>query len=117
MKVRIRREEHIRFHLKLLNGFLSLSDKEISIVESFVKLQQDLSKLVFSEKLLNNQLFSSESRKQVRKECKISSENLFNNYFGNLKKKGVIESTDYGYKISSKVLPETKVSFEIEFID
>ena len=117
MKVRIKKSDFIRWYLKLFNGFLGLSNREILILEELIKQRELLSSIVTQEDVLNSQLFSSTSRKSIRETCKINSENLFNNYFSSLKKKGVIEQTNNGYKLSDKILPNKKVTFEVEFIN
>lgn len=117
MIVRIKRSDHIKFHLQLMNGFLELSNKETSILAEFIRMYEELIPQISNRDILNSQLFSSSSRKKIRESLGISSENLFNNYFSSLKSKGVIEKVGDSYKLSEKVLPQEKISFEVEFID
>lgn len=117
MKIRIKRSDHIRFHLKLMSGFTKLSEKEINILSEFIKLYEILLPQISNTDILNSQLFSSSSRKQIRNTLGISSENLFNNYFGSLKTKGVIKKSGELYKLNPNILPQQKVTFEVDFID
>jgi biotin operon repressor len=117
MIVRIKKSEHIKFHLQLMNGFLGLTSKEADILSEFIKLYEELLPQISNKDILNSQLFSSTCRKQVREKLEISSENLFNNYFKSLKDKGVIEKSGNSYKLSEKILQKEKISFEVEFID
>jgi hypothetical protein len=116
MLVKIKEEDFIRWYILLFNGWLELTSKEISILEEFIRLKISLETQISNEDLLNNQLFSSVSRQLIREKCNISSEQSFNNHFGALKNKGVIDKTSKGYKISPKILPQKHVVFDVEFI-
>lgn len=117
MVIKLEKSQFINWYLTLFNGWLSLTAKEMLILAEFIKLRETLSKVITDPKILNDQLFSSASRKLVRETCEISSENLFNNYFGSLKKKGVIEPFGDSYKLSEHIIPKQKINFEIEFTD
>ena len=117
MKIKLEKSQFIAWYLTLWNGFLGLTSKEIDILTEFIKMRDNLSKVITDSKILNDQLFSSSSRKTIREICGISSENLFNNYFSSLKKKGVIDKFGEGYKLADNIIPNQKINLEIEFTD
>ena len=87
-------ENFYKEYVTLINGILKLTDKEIDIVAELLRLYDT-----------SDNVFSTENRKKLSEILKITDLNL-NNHFQNLKKKGVLVTTDGELELNNRIIPE-----------
>lgn len=117
IKATIPKKDFVKAYLMLFNGNLKLTPTEIEILECFINKYLELSKLIKDEGLLNNTLFSTDIKKEIKVKTKMSSDYNFNNYVQNLKKKSVILVDKKGkYSLNKAVIPVESVTFEFGII-
>lgn len=108
-------DEYVPAYLDLWMGPFSLTEKEkkvlIELLTIYLKLEGDGLLPIYINKLL----FSTESRKIVRENIKISEAGL-NNYFTQLKEKGVILEDGKELSINSFVVPVKEITFKFNII-
>lgn len=117
IKATIPKQDFVKAYLMLFNGNLKLTPTEIEILESFINKYLELSKVIKDENILNNTLFSTDIKKEIKVKTKMSSDYNFNNYIQNLKKKSVILVDKKGkYSLNKVVIPVESVTFEFNII-
>ena len=89
----IKREGLYKEYLTLINGITKLTEKEKDIVEYLLVLND-----------LHDEVLSTENRKKVREQCKITELNL-NNHISNLKKKGIIQDIKGVLTLNGHIVP------------
>ena len=92
---KISKERAYIFYFKLINGFIGLTDKEIEIAAKLYYQKSLINSNI--DKIANDILFSTISRKRVREELEINQV-VFNNYLKTLKDKKVILIDENGFK-------------------
>ncbi len=89
-------------YLQILNGILKLTRMEIFVLAQFMNLKDALDGTDLDPAYKERILFSSENRKIVKENLKITEQNL-NNYIKSLKDKKVILYELGYYKITPKI--------------
>ena len=72
-----------------LRPFISLTDKEVTVIASLLKQRWELSKSISDASILDTMTMSDDTKKKVIEECHITSEHFYV-IKSSLKKKGVI---------------------------
>ena len=87
-------------YIQLWNGIFNLTDKELSILASFIDtniIKEDIN------------ICSVSNKKSVAKILGIKDYNTLNNYVKRFKDKGVIIKEEKGYKLNSLLPPHTNL--------
>lgn len=92
-----------RHWFEFLRPFHHLTDRQIDVIVSFVKLRYELSKVITDENLLDENVMSENSKRKVREECGISLPH-FQVIMGELRKNNVIVDG----KINPRYIPRIK---------
>jgi hypothetical protein len=93
LEKRVTKDKLYSEYLKMINGYLRLTEKELQIVASCLYINDK-----------DDDIFSTENRKQIQQECNISSLNL-NNHIAHLKRKGIINDSNGVLSINDKIIP------------
>ena len=109
-------KQWIKQYILLWNGMLQLTEAEVDLLNTFIVRYLDLKKRISTEEERYELLFSTRNRKEIKTELGIS-EQVFNNRFSSLKKKGIIKSTTNSYKIDNKLIPLHNVTFKFNITD
>lgn len=92
-----------RFWIEFLAPIHKLSSREMDVLAYLLYKRYELSKIILDEDILNKTLFSEDSKKELKKECKIT-----NSYFPiilcNLRKNKAITDNI----INPKFIPDVK---------
>ncbi len=116
IKASLSYNEWIKQYIMLWNGILQLTDSEVKLLQTFIIKYFELKKIISSDKEIYELLFSTKKRKEIKIELGIS-EQIFNNRFVSLKKKGIINIDDNDlYRLNNKIIPLTEVTFKFEII-
>ena len=105
----------VKQYVLLWNGFVQLTDAEIDLLIEFITKYFELKKNITADTDLYELLFSTKKRKEIKDKLGIS-EQVFNNRFTALKKKGVILEIENTYKLSNKIIPLQEITFKFEII-
>jgi hypothetical protein len=92
---KLSREKVYAFYFKLINGFLKLTDKEIEFASKLYYHKSLINSNI--DKVANDILFSTISRKRLREELKVTQV-VFNNYLKFLKEKNIVLVDENGFK-------------------
>jgi hypothetical protein len=112
LKIKVNNTDYIDKYLLLWKGYLNLTDGDIAVLKEFIIIFHNTN--IENEDLAFIIVFNKENRKAIADKLNIS-EYSFNNIFMRLKnKKGIIQKTDYGYRLSAKVLPVEEVTFKFK---
>ena len=97
-------------YLQLFNGLFELTTKELQILAAFVTLH-----LAVRRTGVMVNVFSSDMKKRVAKELKMSDFNHLNVYIKKLADKKVIKKVSGGYTINPLLIPngESEVVFQL----
>lgn len=87
-----------------LRPFIHLTNKEIEVVTSFLKIRWDLSSKISDPAILDVMVMSEDSRKKIMEECRISKQNFYV-LMSNLKKHGIIVNN----AINPRLIPNVRV--------
>lgn len=110
-------EDFYRVYLRLINGTLYLSDREIDVLAELMDSRNldELTKKYLSPADLNEVLFGPTNRKLIQKKLGISQHNL-NNYIKTLKdKRMLLENDEYGLHINPRLMISKQSITSIEF--
>ena len=61
-----------RYWFEFLYPFHKLTDREIDVITSFVKLRYELSKVIKDDNILDRVTMSEDTKRKVREECNIT---------------------------------------------
>lgn len=86
-------EDLYREYLRLINGFLRLTDKEMELVALFLSIND-----------IDDDVFSARNRIDVQKKANVNGLNL-NNHLVHLKKKGIIINDNGFLMLNEKIVP------------
>lgn len=112
--IKASQEEYIEKYLLLWKGYLNLTSSDIAILVEYISIFNELRKTNSNEDLCFIEAFNKDNRKAIVAKLQIS-EYSFNNIFMRLKnQKGIIQKTKYGYRLNSKVLPTTSITFNFK---
>lgn len=103
-----------RYWIECLAPFHNLTDREMDVFASFLKLRNELSKSVNDNAILDELLMSSSSKRTVREECNMSSA-FFQAVMAKLKKSGMITGNRINPKFIPKGINEDDKSFQLLF--
>lgn len=106
-------EAWIKQYIFLWNGMLQLTTAEIDLLYTLIIKYFELKKVISSDNEVFELLFSTRKRKEIKTELNIS-EQVFNNRFVALKKKGIIKTVNNSYKLDNKILPLQELTFKFE---
>lgn len=81
--------EFFKYWFEFLKPFHSLTEREIDVISSFIKLRYELGKVIRDETILDDVVMSEESKRKVREEAGVSLAH-FQVIMGKLRKSGVI---------------------------
>lgn len=101
MKIPVSSEtDFFRWWCIFLRPFVHLTDKEIEVITSFLKIRKRLSAVIFDQGVLDKMTMSEDSRKEVMSDCRISKQNFYV-LMSNLRKHGIIK----GETIDPRLIP------------
>lgn len=108
---KVKDKNKYREFIKVLNGLLQLSDREVEVLSLLVKLDAEWP-IDFHKNVL-----STDSRKYVMSTTKVNKNNL-TKYVTKFKSKGILDSTGYNtWGINNMFVPNTEDNkMEIKFI-
>lgn len=115
IKASLSYESWIKQYVLLWNGIVQLTDSEMELLVEFIHTFLELKKAISNDDELFNSLFSTRKRKDIKEKLNIS-EQVFNNRFNALRKKGVILESNNTYILSNKIIPLEEVTFKFEII-
>ena len=101
-----------RYWLKFLQPFHHLTEREIDVTTSFLKLRFELSKAITDESLLDKIVMSEESKRKVRQECNLATPH-FQVILGKLRKAKVLVNGRLNPKFIPKNLKGTDSNFQL----
>lgn len=78
-----------RHWFEFLRPFHGLTEREIDVITSFVKQRFELSKVITDDDVLDQVVFSEDTKRKVREECNIS-QSYFQVVMGKLRKNKLI---------------------------
>lgn len=105
MKIPISSETHFyKWWCMFLRPFVHITDKEIEVITSFLKIRKRLSEVISDQGVLDKMTMSEDSRREVMKDCNISKQNFYV-LMSNLRKHKIIE----GESINPRLIPNIKV--------
>ncbi len=114
LTIKTSKDKYIEDYLLLWKGYLNLTTSDIAVLVEFITIFNNLKLSNTNEDLCFIEVFNKDNRKIVADKLNIS-EYSFNNTFMRLKnQKGIIQKTKYGYRLSSKVLPVSSVTFNFK---
>jgi hypothetical protein len=108
---KIRQEGFIKAYLKLFNGILGMTSKEIDVVEAILLKYEELKDIPEPHK--SKLIFSAEGLKEIRETVGVTESGL-NNYKAQLKKKGIIVGDGRDMKIDPKLQPQEEITFKFK---
>ena len=112
-KTKVTEDEFIKSYLRLWNGGIGLTQKELDILFFFIKKKRQYEADGVPEKYINEMLFKTDNITEIKKELNMSNSN-WGNYKAKLIEKNIlIEKDDYTF-IVPMLIPKEKVT--IEFI-
>lgn len=114
LTIKVNEDNFIENYLLLWKGYLELTDSDIRVLIEFITIFNQVKLTNNNEDLCFIKVFNKDNRKFVISKLNIS-EYSFNNMFMRLKKKGIINKTDYGYRLNSKILPVDNITFNFKF--
>ena len=101
LSVKLRSENKYTAYLKLINGILDLTPRELNVLAAFMELNP-------------NSPCSSEDRRTVKKNFDIVNVNVYVKMF---KDRGLIKREGNAYKVSPLIVPPEKgVNIDIEWV-
>lgn len=104
--------EFPRKYLEVLNGTLSLTDKEIELTAAIIDKYIKYGSQGLREPFLSKFVFSTEERKSLCDSLDgLSSQNL-GNKFKRLLEKKVLLNDEAGYKLNPSLLPVQEIKFK-----
>lgn len=95
--------EFFRWWCIFLRAFVHITDKEIEVITSFLKIRKRLSAVISDQGVLDKMTMSEDSRREVMKDCRISKQNFYV-LMSNLRKHGIIK----GDSIEPMLIPNTR---------
>lgn len=101
-----------RYWLEFLSPFHSLTDREMDVATSFLKQRFILSKAIKDEGLLDKITMSEDTKKNVIKDCGITSSH-FQVIMGKLRKGGFIVNNKINPKFIPKNIEEGDKAFQL----
>ena len=81
--------EFFKYWFEFLKPFHSLTQREIDVISSFMKLRYELGKVIRDETILDDVVMSEESKRKVREEAGVSLAH-FQVIMGKLRKNNII---------------------------
>jgi len=104
-------------YLKVLNGTLKLTDKELELTAEIIKEYIKYGSQGLQEPFLSKFVFSTEGRKNICDNLNgLSTQNL-GNKLQQLLDKGVLIKDEAGFSLSSRLLPDTEITFKFDIVD
>lgn len=100
-----------KYWFEFLRPFHKLTDREIDVIASFVKLRYNLSKVIKDQKILDSVTMSEDTKRKVREECNITQAH-FQVIMTKLKKSKVIENGSINPKFIPR-LTEDNGNFQL----
>lgn len=90
-----------RLWLEFLGPFHGLTNREIDIATAFLKKRFELSQVITDEEVLDKVLMNEDSRREIKKNCKMSAAQ-FQVIIGKLRKSKIL----LGNKVNPKFIPK-----------
>ncbi len=113
IKINASRDDYVKLYLRLWNGVLSLTQGELDTLEEIIKKYLSISSSGVKEPFSWELTFSTGSRKEYQSTLNFTQQQ-FNNFFKQLRDKGIIISTNGGYEIDPRVLPVDTITFQFK---
>lgn len=82
-------DDFFRWWCVFLRPFINLTNREIDVITSFLKMRLELSKHITDSTILDSVLMSEETKRKVVKECNLTAQHFYV-LMSNLKKNKVI---------------------------
>jgi DNA-binding MarR family transcriptional regulator len=96
--IKVERKQFFSVWLQLLQPFLKLRDQELTVLASLLYYRYVIHQQVKSKTMVDELLFNTRTRKQIREELDIKNYS-FNNILSALRKKGLIVNNTLNQKI------------------
>lgn len=113
IKINTSRDDYVKLYLRLWNGVLNLTQGELDTLEEIIKKYLKVSSSGVKEPFSWELTFSTGSRKEYQSTLNFTQQQ-FNNFFKQLRDKGVIVTNHNGYQIDTKVLPVETITFQFK---
>ncbi len=107
------RDDYVKLYLRLWNGVLNLTQGELDTLEEIIKKYLTITSSGVKEPFSWELTFSTGSRKEYQSILNFTQQQ-FNNFFKQLRDKGIILSKDNGYSIDPRVLPVDIITFQFK---
>lgn len=105
-------KEFFRWWCIFLRPFVSLTDREIDVVSSFLKQRWELSKHISDPSILDTMLMSEESKKKVIEDCHITLPHFYV-VMSSLRKNKVIVNNVFNSKLIPNIRPDDNGYFQL----
>lgn len=116
VKAKLDHTSWIRYYIYLWNGSIKLTEAEIDLLALIIDKYFELRSTISLESELYEVLFSTKKRREIKEKLNIS-EQVFNNRFTALKKKGIITNLIKDeYQLNPMMIPLKEVTFKFEVI-
>lgn len=116
LKRKVKRQDFYKVYLQSLNGYLSLTKRELEVLVGLCNIQAQQLDKNYTPELLSKVVFGPVSRELIRTHLNISPYNL-NNIIKVLKGKGVIKTSedDYYYLNPQLYIPLIDKEYLVQF--
>lgn len=104
-------------YLKVLNGTLKLTEKELELTAALVKKYMYFGSQGLKEPFLSKFVFSTDERRSLCESLNSLSVQNLGNKFQQLVDKGVLVKDETGYSLLHSLLPQEEVTFKFIIID
>ena len=115
LEARLSKEDFIVAYLKIWNGALKLTDKELSIVVEIIKLYFSYIDQGVKEPALSELVFRLKNIQKLRDDLNISKQN-WTNYKVRLQEKKVVLNSLEGQTLNPLLFPKEELTFKFEII-
>jgi hypothetical protein len=115
-KAKVTEDEFIMSYLRLWNGGIGLTQKELDILFFFLKRKRKLERDGVPTPYIKNMLFNTETVNDMKKALKMSNSNWGNYKAKLMEKKILIEKDDFLF-IHQMLIPREKITIEFEIIE
>ena len=95
-----------------LRPFVSLTNREIDVIASFLKQRWELSKAISDPAILDTMMMGNETKKKVAEECGITSQHLYV-VMNNLRKNNVIVNNVINPKLIPNIRQDDNGCFQL----
>jgi len=116
LRARVTKEGHIDAYLKIWNGGLQLTDRELDVVKELVRSYMEFTEGGVKEPYLTQMIMSSENANRIKRKLKLSKQN-FSNIKTKLKdKKVLLEDGEENIFFNPMFIPKKEITFKFEIV-